>query len=70
MRNCYYKIMEVEVMERRKLSGWSLVGLGIIVLILFLLFPRLSTLLLGIAIMTMIILGFISLFAGSDIPEV
>ena len=57
-------------MERRKLSGWSLVGLGIIVLILFLLFPRLSTLLLGIAIMTMIILGFISLFAGSDIPEV
>jgi hypothetical protein len=60
--------MEVEVMERRKLSGWSLVGLGIIVLILFLLFPRLTTLLLGIAIIIMIILGFISLFAGSDMP--
>jgi hypothetical protein len=56
--------MEVKKMETRQLSGWSLVGLGIIILILFLIFPALTVLLLGLAIIVMIILGIISLIAG------
>jgi hypothetical protein len=51
-------------MERKQLSGWSLVGLGIIVLILFLLFPAFTVWLLGMAIIIMIILGLISALAG------
>jgi len=51
-------------MERKQLSGWSLVGLAIIIIILFLLFPRLTTLILGLAIIAMIVGGLITALAG------
>ena len=51
-------------MEKRQLSGWSLVGLGILILILFLLFPALTFFLIGLAVIVMVIFGIIVLIAG------
>ena len=56
-------------MERKKLSGWSLVGLAIIILILLLLFPALTVFLLLLAILAMIIGGLITALAGGMTPE-
>ncbi len=51
-------------METQKANGGSMVGLGIIFLILFLLFPAFAIWLLWIAILVMIIGGIIALISG------
>jgi hypothetical protein len=53
-----------EKMETQQASGGSLVGLGIIFLILFLLFPVFTVWLLWIAIVVMIIAGLVALLTG------
>ena len=52
------------MVETQQASGGSLVGLGIIFLIIFLLFPAFTVWLLGMAIIVMIILGLVSALAG------
>ncbi|MGZ7066796.1 MAG: hypothetical protein ACXVHT_00670 [Methanobacterium sp.] len=51
-------------MEQQQATGGSLVGLGIIFLILFLLFPVFTIYLLWIAILFMFIFGIIALLSG------
>ncbi len=51
-------------METQQASGGSMVGLGIIFLIIFLLFPAFAIWLLWLAILVMIIGGIIALITG------
>ena len=51
-------------METQQASGGSMVGLGIIFLIIFLLFPAFAIWLLWLAILVMIIGGIVALISG------
>jgi hypothetical protein len=59
------KLGEVKRMvESNQASGGSLVGLAIIFLIIFLLFPAFAIWLLYVAIIVMIIFGIVALLSG------
>jgi hypothetical protein len=51
-------------METQQASGGSMVGLGIIFLIIFLLFPAFAIWLLWLAILVLIIGGIVALISG------
>jgi len=53
-----------ENMETQQASGGSMVGLGIIFLIIFLLFPAFAIWLLWLAILVLIIGGIVALISG------
>ncbi len=52
------------MVEQKQATGGSLIGLAIIILILFLLFPVFTWYLIWIAIIFMLIFGVIALIAG------
>lgn len=52
------------MVETQQASGGSMVGLGILFLIIFLLFPAFAIWLLWIALIVMIIGGLVALLAG------